>query len=155
MPVVQPFNQNQLTIDGNLTLNDDGSGTYGRLIAGNPGTAMLALQATTGSTGYTLVNNTGNIITWTAPNDGVMHRVMLVMNTDVSSSATGGQISISITSPNSASHAPVVLAASQTAAYYYNQMAFFLVAPNTSVTLQQTTALTAGAALLWAEIWAS
>ena len=37
----------------------------------------MAKLAGTAAAGYTLVNSTGTIISWTAPNDGAMHRVLL------------------------------------------------------------------------------
>ena len=102
----------------------------------------MTLLATTGLTGYALVNGTGAILTWTAPNDGVMHRVMVVAVQDVTSSETGGAITVAITSPNNVSHSPSVFAGGSATGFQYFTTCY-PVYPNASVTFQQNGALSA------------
>jgi hypothetical protein len=115
----------------------------------------LQLQATTGATGYTLVNGTGNIITWAVPNDGALHRFLIAINLLVTSAETGGAAGLSaLLSPTGASHSPGLLTGGTAAGLTQVNNAYFAQAGST-VTLAQTSALTAGAAVLWAEIWGS
>ena len=60
----------------------------------------LALQATTGTAGYTLINGTGNIITWTTPNDGGLHRIAVFASIHVTSTETNGVIALTYTLPD-------------------------------------------------------
>jgi hypothetical protein len=114
----------------------------------------LELQETTGATGYTLVNGTGAIFAWTAPNDGALHRVVILSQMDVTTAEVGGQITLAITAPNGLTFTPQIQAATQTAGLK-NAVNSAFVEANTTVTLQQVSALTSGAAVLWAEMWAS
>jgi hypothetical protein len=115
--------------------------------------AALALQATTGTAGYTLVNGTGPILTWTVPADGNIHRVQLFLNLIVTSAETAGAIGLSgLMSPNGVSHSPGLFAGGAAAGLSQLTNSYF-VESGTTVTLQQSSALTGGAAVLWAELW--
>ena len=118
---------------------------------------ILASQATTGTTGYTLVNGTGNIITWTTPNDGALHRFLIVAGMHVTSTETGGQITASYTLPDGTAATHTMFAAGLTTGdQLLSGVQFMLtVEANTAVTVKQATALTGGAAIMWAEIWGS
>jgi len=115
----------------------------------------------TGLNGFTLQNATPNIITsnWTAPNDGNMHRALVYATLVVSSTATGGEINVNFTDPGGTARSRILFAASQTAGYYSpngDTPALPLnIAPNSQIVVQESTALTAGAAVLWCEVWAS
>lgn len=118
----------------------------------------LTLKATTGLAGFALVNGTPNVLSWKAPADGAMHRFMVVSVVHVSSAETGGVISAVYQSPvpGAANHFTQLIAGGlgtdvngQTGTTF-----FALVQPGTTVTVQQTSALTAGAAVLNAELWA-
>jgi trimeric autotransporter adhesin len=116
----------------------------------------IALLATTGINGYTLVNGTGNIITWTAPNDGNLHRVMVLASLTVTSATTGGQISISFTAPGGGVGGPTIFNASLSAATRApSSPTTVVIEANTTISVSQTSAMSAGAAVLWAEIWGS
>lgn len=117
----------------------------------------LGLVATTGATGtpYTLVNGTGNIISWTAPNDGNMHRVHIFSVMHVSVVEVGGQIQVAFTWPDgSGSPTATVYGSAQAVGYHGPSNNDFLVEANTTLTLQQSSALTSGTSVLWAELWA-
>jgi hypothetical protein len=122
------------------------------------GVGVLAPVATTGTsgTGYTLVNGTGNIITWTAPSDSKMHRVVLVSQIRVISAQTGGAVTLTFTYPDgTAAPSPNIYAGALGSGYHGPSQTTFAVQAGTAVTLAQSTAQTAGSATLWAEFWAS
>lgn len=121
-------------------------------------TEGLALLASTGAEGYTLQDATGTILQWTAPGapgDGNLHRVLLLANLVVSSGETGGAIGFTnLTAPNGSTHSPGVSAggAGVTLVQYTQS---YMVESGSTVTLAQTSALTGGAAVFWAELWGS
>ena len=115
----------------------------------------LSLLATTGTAGYTLVNGTGTIITWTAPNDGNLHRVMLASSSSVTTLEVGGATSIAFTPPTGSAGTSTPYAAALSAASRSSQPIFAIVGPGTTVTFSQASALTGGAATIWAELWGS
>lgn len=114
----------------------------------------LALQATTGPNGFPLVNATPNIISWTAPNDGQPHRFLLIGNENVSSATTGGQVNVTFTrADNSGTNSAPIFGGTVAAGYHSIGDNTGIVAPGTTVTVAQNTAMTAGAATIWTEIW--
>jgi hypothetical protein len=119
--------------------------------------AALVLQAATAAAGYTLVNGTGNIITWTTPNDGNLHRVTIFAVITTSSTETGGAITLLFTSPSGGAGSVGLYASglSGPATRASGAPAVLVVGPNTTVTVEQSAALTGGAAVVWAEIWGS
>ncbi len=140
------------------------AGTAGQVlgVAGSPllpawGMGMTLLAAT-GAAGYSLVNGTGTIISWTAPNDGAVHRVILAGQLRVSGATeTGGQIVLTWTLPDaSASGNQQVVGGSQAVGVHPINGSFNIMCQaNTTVTLTQASALTAGTAVLFAEMWGS
>lgn len=119
---------------------------------------QLGLQsvATTGTAGYTLVNGTGNIISYTTPNDGAMHRIAIFGQVKVTSAQTGGALVCTFTYPDaSGTPSASINAGGAGSGYHGLNNPTFLVAPNTTVTLAQSTAQTGGAAVAWLEIWAA
>lgn len=118
----------------------------------------MGLLAATPLTGVALVNGTQTFLTWTAPSDGQLHRVIVASVIHVTSAETGGQIQQIYTPfPGGAPHNGVLFNAglgSDTAGQVAAAI-FSPVAPGSTVTVSQTSALTAGAATLWAEIWGS
>ena len=116
----------------------------------------LSLLATTGTTGYTLVNSTGNIFTWTAPNDGLLHRIICFATLTVTVTQVGGAITMPYTPPGGGAGASLTLyAGTLTAASRGPTTQAILVEANTTVTLEQQSAQSSGAAILWAELWGS
>ncbi len=117
----------------------------------------LALQATTGPAGYALVNGTGTVISWTAPNDGNMHRFLVTASQHVTSAETGGQMKITLTTPDGYTNGSITLynGGSGTGFAPPSQVPVGLIEAGTAVIVTQTSALASGAAVLWAEIWGS
>lgn len=118
----------------------------------------LRLQDTTGLGGFTLQDATPNIIAWTAPDDGNMHRAALFTTLIVTEAMTGGLIECSFTDPAGTARDRSVYPSEATAGYYTqggDTPQLWNVAPGSVCILNQGSALTAGAAVLWAEIWGS
>lgn len=120
--------------------------------------APLGLLATTGAGGFALVNGTPNVLTWTAPNDGGIHRALLLATLRVAVTEVGGAISVSFTTPDGTPFtAPVVAGAAGAGLALISAFgnAFLPVRAGTTVTVAQSSALTVGSATLWAELWGS
>lgn len=135
----------------------DGIHWYGSAsLASSPGTTLLA---TTGASGFALQNATPTIITWTAPNDGLLHRVTLYGLLHVATNETGGVVSFQYTGPfgGAAAHTSQIFAGSLASDTTGVAPSFFnvVVGPGTTVSILQTSALTAGAATVYAELWGS
>jgi hypothetical protein len=126
----------------------------------SPSTALanlggLVKQASTGATGYSKVNGTGNIITWTAPSDGNLHRVLLMYSQHCTSAETGGAISISTSTPDGGVHTySIEGGGAGSNSFGQGSNTTYLVEAGSTVTVSQTSALTAGTTVFWAEIWA-
>jgi hypothetical protein len=122
------------------------------------GPSGQVLLATTGVAGYTMVNATGNIITWTPPSDGALHRFNLFLYMAVTSNTTGGAIGLTFTDPGSNPQSLTILSGTQgtgahgTTLQGYEQI---FAKAGTTVAVTQATAMTAGAAVVWAELWGS
>lgn len=117
---------------------------------------QLVKQAATPVAGTALVNSTPTIITWTAPNDGVLHRAVIFYTLHVTSNETGGQIVSNFTSPDGGVGQSAAFAGGQGAGVFIpNGPQMFVVEANTAVSVAQGSALSGGAAVLFAEIWAS
>ena len=128
---------------------------------GSPATALaniggMVKQAATAAAGYTLVNGTGTVISWTVPNDGALHAAVIPVSLVVTTGETGGQILLNYTTPDGTARTTNYVSAGLAAGFYGPSSAQFqtlLCAPGSTVSLTQNTALTAGAAKLWAQIW--
>lgn len=120
----------------------------------------LRLVASTGLNGANLQNGTPTLLQWTAPNDGQLHRFMVVGQLHVTSAETGGQVSVQYFAPfpGATAHTSQLFAAglgTDTGGQLLGFVPAITVAPGSVVSILQVSALTAGAAVLWAEIWAS
>lgn len=112
----------------------------------------LVLQASTPAAGVALINGTQNILTWTAPVDGGLHYAYLVCLIVVATAETGGAIGTNLTEADNTSRTPGVNAGGAAAGAIRAQ-GFYMVHSGSAVTVQQTSALTAGAATIWAQLW--
>jgi hypothetical protein len=115
----------------------------------------LALVASTGPGGFALQNGTPNILTWTPPADGQLHQFQLFGELIVASTATGGALSVAFTDPGGAGRTPSVLAGSQGAGFHALTAQQLTCEAGQQVALTQSSALTGGAATLWATLWAA
>jgi hypothetical protein len=135
------------------------AGSPGQVIgvsAGAPAWLMgLGVVAATPLAGTALVNGTPTILSWTAPNDGVMHRVHVIGQQRVTVLEVGGAVALTATIPDGSAQAVPLAAAALAAGYFSYSPADMLVAPGATVRVVQQTALTIGAAVMWAEIWGS
>lgn len=119
---------------------------------------VMGLLAATPAAGFPLVNATPTILSWTAPADGQLHRVIVFCNGHVTVGTTGGAVGINFTGPDGAAIANSILAGTQAASHLNISgagNATFFVQAGTTVTLVQTSAMSAGAEVVWAELWGS
>jgi hypothetical protein len=120
--------------------------------------ASMTLQAATSASGYPLTNGTGNIISWTAPNDGALHPVWIPAFLVVATLEVGGQILLSFTDPGGSARTQNYFSAGLAGGFYgpsSTQAPGLFIKANTTITVSQNTALTSGASTLWAQIWGS
>lgn len=123
-----------------------------------PATALFNLGALgkvadTG-TGFALVNGTPLIVSWGAPADGNNHRAILMTTMQVTSGATGGQVTATVTTPDGNTSSPQVYAVNLGGGFHSANATIFNIKAGTTLTVQQATALTGGAATVFCEIWA-
>jgi hypothetical protein len=120
-----------------------------------PGAASLQLMATTGIAGFALQNATPTILTWTVPNDGLLHRLLLIPVLGVTSSQTGGAVTYAYTASNNLTQTHTLFAGGLSGTPLPANLVPVLVYPGTTVTVAQSSAQSGGASILWAEIWGS
>lgn len=129
------------------------------LTATSPTTAdwqtSLGLQATTGVDGFALQDATPTILSWTAPDDGNLHRVLFVTSLYVSSASTGGQVNCYGGLPQGGNAYNEIAAATHAAGAEFGNACWLIVGPGQPAVIYQASALTAGDAILYAEIWGS
>lgn len=111
--------------------------------------------ASTGPAGVALVNGTPAILQWTAPNDGLLHRFFTIVSAAVTTLEVGGAVGVTFTPPGGQGFTPTtsVLAAGLGVGSAAGTLVSGFVAGGTTVFLNQTSALTSGAAKVWADIW--
>lgn len=112
----------------------------------------LVKQASIILAGFPLVNGTPTILSWTAPNDGIVHIVHLVSAQQVTVAETGGAVAVNFTAPDSVARQFPIFPGGSGAGDQSN-VQDFLVAPGSTTSIVQTSALTAGAASYWAQLW--
>lgn len=117
-----------------------------------PPLPALTLQRATPAAGFALQNGTPVIFTWTPPNDGQAHAVLIGANLDVTVAETGGGVVLTCNLPDgSAGNPPVFSGGAGVGTFSFSQ--FRMVQAGQPVTLQQSSALTLGAAVLFAALW--
>src|SRR5579872_1760811 len=114
----------------------------------------LAQQVTLGPAGFTLVNGTPNIMSWTAPGtpgDGNEHRVLLFAGVRVTSAQTGGQVNASFTDPAGNAAVKAVIPGSNAAGFIEPNAGgtVFPVQSGSVFTILQGNVQSAGAAVLF------
>lgn len=120
----------------------------------SPASALQLVQST-GTAGFTLVNATPTILSWTAPNDGQSHRVLVWGQVNVTSAETGGKVQVQFNPPGVGAQLTNLDAGGHGTGLAANPPTAVIVGPGTTVNVVQATALSVGAATLWAEIWAA
>lgn len=128
--------------------------TTGKITGGSFATGSIPVPTVVAATplgGFALQNATPSIISWTTPNDGQLHAVELSAMLIVSTAQTGGAVIISCTIGGQVKQ--LTIYGGGAAAGVFAQVSVITVEcdPNTTVSLLQQTALTAGAANVYAE----
>jgi hypothetical protein len=119
-------------------------------------TPALGLLAATPAAGFALQNATPTILTWTAPNDGNLHRVIVVGELIVTSGQTGGAVSLEFTDPGGTARTRTVWAGGLSSGYNNVPVGLLqTVEAGTTVSVVQTSAQSGGAATTWSELWGS
>lgn len=119
--------------------------------SGAAATGTFVKQSQTPAAGTALINGTQTILSWTTPNDGNLHMFTYQMLLDVTSDETGGAIFLTFTTGGIAVNSAQSLGG-QPAGSSNIQAASGQADPNTTVTIHQTGALTAGAAKVFATL---
>jgi hypothetical protein len=114
-------------------------------------TGTLIKQAQTAAAGTALVNGTPNILQWTAPNDGKLHAFILTVMLLVTVTEVGGVLNLSWTSGGQTLNVQVIAGGQPPSATNVSPV-IGQADPNTTVTLQQTSALTSGTATAFATL---
>lgn len=106
--------------------------------------------AATPLAGIALVNGTPNILTWNVPNDGLPHAFNVAGTAKVTGALTGGQIQVKWTCAGTAELANLLNGGEGIGTYFglFAGNGPIQCDPGTTVTIQQTTAVTAGAGAL-------
>jgi len=115
-------------------------------------------QADTGAGGFALQNATPNVIAWTAPNDGLAHTFTVDGQVHVTAAPqTGGVIQVAYTQPDGNGQTTQLDAGGHAATGTFGLgsggVLSRVVQANTTVTVQQGTAMTAGTAVLFASLY--
>lgn len=122
----------------------------------------LRKVADTTAAGTALTNGTPTILTWTAPADGNLHTAVISFTLDVSSAMTGGELASTVSAfAGARSYAGQASQPSLGTGLYPGNgtnssiPTTLTVPPGGTVALKQFTALTAGAATVYAQMWAA
>lgn len=113
------------------------------------------LQATTGLAGFALQNATPTFLNWNVPNDGQLHRALIVGTINVTLAETGGTLQQAYTDPAANAIFSQIDAGGHAAGAFQFTAKLVSVQAGTPVGIRQSVALSAGAATVWAEIWGS
>jgi hypothetical protein len=135
-----------------VPVNQGGTGAV-TAVAAMTALGGMSIVATTGLAGFALQNATPTILSWIVPNDGNMHRYAIFGGQFVTVAETGGAVSTTFTDPIPTTRTRQLFAGGSGLGYTPIITTNFLIAPNQTVTIAQTSALTAGTATVWFEIW--
>jgi len=118
-----------------------------------PSVTSLQQLAATPVAGFALQNGTPTILTWAVPNDGLLHRVLVISTMDVTSTETGGGVVVNVTLPDGTTGQPTLYSSGKSAGMVNANYVACQVKAGSTVTVAQASALTGGASTVWAEIW--
>jgi hypothetical protein len=116
--------------------------------------AVPVLQATTGSSGFTLLDSTPTLLTWSVPNDGQVHRVIVLGELVVTTTQAGGEVQLVFNDPAGNSRTESMWAGGLgVGANKVNGNCAFMVGPDQTITLEQTSDQTSGSAIAYVDLW--
>ena len=115
----------------------------------------LTLVADTGINGFALQDATPAIVSWTAPDDGEMHTVLFAELKHVTTLEAGGAVEYTFTSPDGSSVSAALDSGTRSPGLFASASNMRFIKPGSTVTISQSSALTSGATLVFAQIWAS
>ena len=116
------------------------------------GSTAIQVVSATPAAGVAMANGTPTFATWTAPNDGQLHWVQVYIEVHVTVAQTGGGVSMTATSPDGVTASPSVDAGGHAAGITTANLQRAVQAGSV-VSVQQSSALTLGAAIIWVSIW--
>ncbi len=133
------------------------SQSYAANSDGGKGSAQgFQLVASTGTSGYSLTDGTGTILSWAVPDDGLLHRAAVAGVQVVTSGETDGAVALSSTAPGGATLSVPVFSPNESPGTYVPLSGgAVIVKSGSTVTLSQTSALASGASVVYAELWGS
>jgi len=107
-----------------------------------------------GAAGFSLPNTTSDLLTWTAPNDGQTHLVMVIGTFQCTTTGTGGLVVVNFTQPNGTvvTGNITLISGGRTGGTSGQGNVTMQVQPGTVVAVHQQSALSAGAEVIWADI---
>ena len=113
----------------------------------------LGKVADSGTAGFALQNATPNILTWTAPSDSNQHTVLVTCVQHVTVAETGGAVQMTWTGPDGTAGTAQSLFAGGASPTVKAANAQAVVQAGSVVTVQQSSALTAGTCTVWTTIF--
>lgn len=114
--------------------------------------AGLPVTAETSATGVALINGTQTILTATVPNDGKVHSAMGGLTKDVTTALTGGSVTATWTMATGTAKTVTLGGTTVGITGFTFAARACTLKPGTTFTVKQTTAMTAGAAKVFAKI---
>ena len=140
------------TVDVEVATSPKLGGTAAATFA-KKATVPSIVTAETSATGVALINGTQTILTATVPNDGKVHLVYVGYLKTITTALTGGRITALWTTPNGATSTVSTTTTTVGGSYKSSSTQAAIVAkPGTTITVTQETAMTAGAAKVYAKI---
>lgn len=118
-------------------------------------TGGLVRVGTTGGSGFALQNATPTILSWTAPSDNQLHTVFFSYRVIVTSIETGGAVRIIDQATGNYFSIDGGSSGVSDSAFTKYLPVHYVLLPGKTITLTQYSALTSGAATVYAELWAS
>ena len=113
--------------------------------------AAYAQLVTTGNAGVALINGTQTILTWTAPNDGNLHIVNWALLQHVTTLEVGGAVVTTISGLYTQGNG----FGGSSSVGYNASGGINVIPPGDTFQINQSTALTSGAAIVYGLIWGS
>lgn len=139
------------SLTGNSVTACTTAGTYNTtpFVVSTASVGILSQVATTIPAGVAKTNGAQTFLTYTTPNDGKLHTVMAAVANSVTSTETGGQVSLNCTI-GGVPFTSNVLPGAQAPTTHIATCPTLVCDPNTTVTLTQSSNLTSGASKIYA-----